>query len=74
MSDFTFNFSFTTHGSKCFGLEEERNHIARAIFNHSGASVVVVYFNVKTVLKVPDERYYAALKALIDTLEALENQ
>lgn len=72
--DFTFNFSFTTHGSKCFGLEEERNHIARAIFNHSGASVVVVYLNVKTVLKAPDERYYAALKVLMDTLEALENQ
>ncbi len=72
--DFTFNFSFTTHGSKCFGLEEERNYISRAIFNHSGASVVVVYLNVKTVLKAPDERYYAALKVLIDTLEALENQ
>lgn len=72
--DFTFNFSFTTHGSKCFGLKEERNYISRAIFNHSGASVVVVYLNVKTVLKAPDERYYAALKVLIDTLEALENQ
>lgn len=72
--DFTFNFSFTTHGSKCFGLKEERNYISRAIFNHSGASVVVVYFNVKTVLKAPEERYYAALKVMIDTLEALENQ
>lgn len=72
--DFTFNFSFTTHGSKCFGLEEERNYISRAIFKHSGASVVVVYLNVKTVLKAPDERYYAALKVLIDTLESLENQ
>ena len=72
--DFTFNFSFTTHGSKCFGLKEERNYISRAIFNHSGASVVVVYLNVKTVLKATDEGYYAALKVLIDTLEALENQ
>ena len=72
MSDFTFNFSFTTHGSKCFGLAD--THIARAIFNHSGASVVVVYFNVKTILKAPDERYYAALKVLIDTLEVFENQ
>lgn len=71
MSDFTYNFSFTTHGSKCFGLAD--THIARAIFNHSGASVVV-YFNVKTILKAPDERYYAALKVLIDTLEVFENQ
>lgn len=66
--DFTFNFSFTTHGNKCFGLEGDRSHIARAIFNHSGASAVVVYFNVKTVLKAPDERYYAALKILLDSL------
>ena len=72
--DFTFNFSFTTHGSKCFGLKEEHNYISRAIFNHSGASVVVVYLNVKTVLKATDERYYAALKVLMDTLEAIENQ
>lgn len=69
--DFTFNFSFTTHGSKCIGLEEERNHIARAIFNHSGATVVVVYLNVLSVLKANDERYYAALKMLLDTLEEM---
>ncbi len=69
--DFTFNFTFTTHGSKCFGLEEERNHIARAIFNHSGATVVVVYLNVLSVLKANDERYYAALKMLLDTLEEM---
>lgn len=63
--DFTFNFSFTTHASKCFGLDDA--HIARAIFNHTGASVVAIYLNVKTILKASDERYYAAIKVLLDS-------
>lgn len=65
--DYTFNFTFATHGNRCFGLDD--THIARAIFNHTGATVVVVYLNVLSVLKAKDERYYAALKVLMDSLQ-----
>lgn len=69
---YTFNYTFATHNKKCFALEEDKNHIARAIFNHSGATVVMVYLNIKTILKAEDERYFAAIKVLLDTLEELE--
>lgn len=65
--DFTFNFTFAMHNKTCFGIKE--THIARAIYNHTGATVLMLYLNVQTVLKATDERYYAALKALMDTLE-----
>ncbi|MBR1550154.1 MAG: ion transporter [Bacteroidales bacterium] len=63
--DFTFNFSVKTH-SKGLGIGEK--HIARAIYNHTGATVVMVYLNVLSILKAHDERYYAALKVLLDTI------
>ena len=65
--DYTFNFTFATHNKACFGLKD--TYIDRAIYNHSGATVVAVYLNVLSVLKAPDERYFAALKVLMDTLE-----
>ena len=68
--DYTFNFTFDTHTRLCMGLKENENHIARAIYNHTGATVVMLYLNIKTVLKAEDERYYAALKVLMDTLAA----
>ena len=64
--DFTFNFTFQTH-NKGLGLKE--THLARAIHNHTGATVLMLYLNVQSILKADDERYYAALKVLIDTLE-----
>ena len=70
--DYTYNFSFATHRNKCFGLPENPDHIARAIYNHTGATVIMLYMNVKTVLKAEDERYYAALKVLLETLEEID--
>ena len=67
--DLTFNFTFATHQKLCFGTIDKPDHIARAIYNHTGATVLMVYMNIKTVLKAPDERYYAAIKVLLDTLE-----
>ena len=64
--DFAFNFSVKTH-NKGLGIGEK--HIARAIYNHTGATVVMVYLNVLSILKAQDERYYAALKVLLDTLD-----
>lgn len=34
-----------------------------------GATVLMIYLNVQSVLKATNERYYAALKALMDTME-----
>ena len=65
--DFTFNFTFATHNKTCFGLKD--TYIDRAIYNHTGATVVAVYLNVLSVLKASDERYFAALKVLMDSLE-----
>ncbi len=70
--DYTFNFTFGTHTKLCMGLKENENHIARAIYNHTGATVVMLYLNIKTVLKAEDERYYAAIKVLLDTLEEID--
>ena len=67
--DFTFNFSFATHRK---GLGQKERHIARAIYNHTGATVVMLYLNVQSILKAQDERYYAALKVLLDTLDETE--
>ena len=67
--DFTFKFTFATHNSLCFGLPENKEHIARAIYNYTGATVVMVYLNIKSVLKADDYRYFAGLKVLLDTLE-----
>ena len=66
--DFTFNFSFATH-NKGLGIGE--NHIARALFNHRHVTVVALYLNVKSILKAEDERYYAAIKVLMDTLDEM---
>lgn len=68
--DFTFNFTFAMHDRACFGLKD--THIARAIYNHTGCTVLMLYLNVQSVLKAGDERYYAALKVLMDTLDLLE--
>ena len=67
--DFTFKFTFATHNNLCFGLPENKEHIARAIYNYTGATVVMVYLNIKSVLKADDNRYFAGLKVLLDTLE-----
>ena len=67
--DFTFNFTFATHNKTCFGFKD--THIARAIYNHTGATVLMLYLNVQTILKATDERYYAALKVLMDTLDEI---
>ena len=69
---YTFNYTFATHNKKCFGLKENPNHIARAIHNHSEATVVIVYLNILSVLKAEDERYFAAIKVLLDTLKGEE--
>lgn len=37
-------------------------------FKYMGATVVVVYLNVLSVLQAKDERYYAALKVLMDSI------
>ena len=66
---YTFNYTFATHNKKCFNLKENTQNIARAIHNHSGATVVMLYLNVNTILKAEDERYFAAIKVLLDTLE-----
>ena len=68
---YTFNYTFATHNKKCFNLKENTHNIARAIHNHSGATVVMLYLNVNTILKAEDERYFAAIKVLLDTLEEL---
>lgn len=68
---YTFNYTFATHNKKCFNLKENTQNIARAIHNHSGATVVMLYLNVNTILKAEDERYFAAIKVLLDTLEEL---
>lgn len=70
--DYTFNFTFKTHNSKCFGLLKDTDYIARAIYNHTGATAIVLQFNINTVLKAEDERYYAAIKVLLDTLEEID--
>ena len=67
--EFTFNFSFAIHNKACFGTADKPTHLARAIYNHSGATVVRVFLNVRSVIKESDERYYAALKVLMDALE-----
>ena len=67
--EFTFNFTFSMHNKACLGLKD--THIARAIYNHTGATVLMVYLNVQTVLKATNERYYAALKVLMDTLDEI---
>lgn len=70
--DYTFNFTFAIHNNKCFGLPENPDYIARAIYNHTGATVIMLYLNVKSVLKAEDERYYAAIKVLLDTLDEID--
>lgn len=69
---YTFNYTFATHNKKCFSVKENPNNMARAIYNRSGATVVTVYLNILSILKAVDERYFAAIKVLLDTLGEID--
>lgn len=69
-----YNFSFSV-GLNSLGFAPAvsetatKKHLARAIYDETGASVVRVYLNLKTILQQENSCYLAALKVLMDVME-----